>query len=1149
MKRVFCFLLIILLFSFINIRKAFSKLYINEIFATNASADLNGTYFNYLNWIEIYNSDAVNNVTGTFYLSDDPQNLMKWQFPTSVKFYANNYYIVYTESDNTNIYTNFKLNPDGGTVILSNSSGVIIDELYYGKQYLNVSYGRYPDGTSSLYYLLTPTRNSTNTSNVASLASNDVVFSTKGGYYSSSINLELTGDYKNGGIYYSTDGTEPNINSIKYSGSINLSTTTVIRARIIESGKVPGNIITQTYFINIRKPGLPVISLVTAPKNLWDNQIGIYVAGTNGITKYCSGGPVNWNQDWERSANIEVYDEAKDQVINQIAGIKISGACSRTFAQKSLSVLAKQKYGTGKLKYKFFKSKSIYSFDEIYLRNSGNDWNYTMFRDNMIQTLTDGQMHLDHQANQPAVIYINGVYWGILNIYEKSNEKLVEENYGIDESNLDYCELNAVPDVGSADGFVSMINYASTHNLADSASYKIISDQMDIDEYIDYMITEIYVNNTDWPGNNLKYWRTINPQSKWRWVLFDTDFGFGLYNTGYDANTLTFALDSTYTDPSYWPNPAWSTLLFRSLIKNDEFKKKFIGRFYAHINSTFNPNRVNKIIDSMKNNIASEMPYHIQKWGSDINTWNSNVDNMKNFAIQRPAYMRQFLKDYFGLNDEAEITVKSNRKNAGVILLNNVPSTDSVSKDSFPTGFPYTLQVQPLLGFKFDSLKSKNNDIKIYSLFNFGSNWKYQDSVAGTPSDWITNSFNDSLWKSGYGQLGYGDGDETTVISYGSDPNNKFISAYFRKTFTYDGSHLDSLSFSILVDDGAVVYLNGTELSRFNMPDGIISSNTLASANLGDNLIYNYKINPSLLVLGNNLIAVEVHQVLPTSSDLSFDMSLTGQSLLDSQQFSYFQPLVTDTLRNDINYTAYFDTTAIPKIDKIVINEIDSHNTTYTDEFGDVNDWFEIVNTDKDSVDLAGLYFSDALQFKLKTQIPYGFPDVTSVAPGEHKVLWADEEPSKGPLHLNFKLSKNGEQLSIVQIVENNLFTLDSAIYGPLDATHTWGRIPDETGSFILNIPTPGAINIQSTDEIVKPALQESEVFIFVSNSKMLNINFVNIKTPAIAFIFDILGRKRIESKLNSSDNKLDIGSLNTGIYIVKIYSGNKDYSRKIFIR
>jgi len=1148
MKKKSCLLLIILLFSFLNTRIAFSKLYINEIFATNASADLNKTFYNYLNWIEIYNSDSVNNVGGIFYLSDDPLNLTKWQFPATVRFYSLRYYTVFTDGDNVPGATNFKLNPDGGTVILSNSSGVIIDELDYGVQYSNISYGRYPDGSSSLFYFLTPTRSSANSSNISSIASDDVIFLTKGGYYSSSINLELTGNFINGGIYYSTDGTEPDTNSTKYSKPIKLTTTSVIRARIIEKGNVPGNIITQTYFIHSRVPDLPVVSLVTAPNNLWDDQIGIYVVGTNGIAGNCYG-LANWNQDWERSANIEVYNGTKSQVINQIAGIKISGACSRTFAEKSLSVYAKKKYGVGKLKYKFFKSKSIYAFDEIYLRNSGNDWNNTMFRDNMIQTLTDGQMHLDHQANQPAVIYINGVYWGILNIYEKSNEKLVEETYGIDESNINYCELNAIPDIGSADGYKSMIGYASTHNLADPAAYKYMSGQMDIDEYIDYMITEIYVDNTDWPGNNLKYWSTINPVSKWRWVLFDTDFGFGLYSTGYDYNTLTFALDSTFTDPYYWPNPSWSTLLFRSLMKSNEFKKKFISRFYAHINTTFDPNRISKIIDSLKNDIASEMPYHFQKWGSDINTWNSNINNMKNFANQRPAYMLQFLKDYFVLNDNAVISVKTNKQNAAKILVNNVPSVDSVFKGYFPIGFPYTIEVQPTLGFKFDSLKLNNNGLKKYSFFNFGSNWKYQDSVAGTGSDWITNNFNDSLWKSGNGQLGYGDGDETTIISFGPDSAKKYISAYFRKTFSYDGSHLDSLNYSILIDDGAVVYLNDSELDRFNMPSGIISYNTLASANLGDNLIYNSKISPSLLLKGNNLIAVEVHQVLATSSDLSFDMSLTGQSVLDSQRFVYFQPVITDTLRNNINFIAYFDNSAKPEIGKIVINEINSDNSTFADEFGNKNDWFEIVDTDKDSVDIAGLYFSNDLQFKLKSQVPYGSPSITTLAPGEHKVLWADEQPSNGPLHLNFKISKSGAQLSVVQNVENIYFTLDSSIFGPLDGFHTWGRIPDETGKLMLNIPTPGTINIESHEEIGKPDFQLSEVIIFITDSKMLNINFVNFETPANAKIYDILGRKRMETRLTGSINKFDVGYLNTGIYIVKIYTKNKNYSRKILIK
>ena len=161
-----------------------------------------------------------------------------------------------------------------------------------------------------------------------------------------------------------------------------------------------------------------------------------------------------------------------------------------------------------------------------------------------------------------------------------------------------------------------------------------------------------------------------------------------------------------------------------------------------------------------------------------------------------------------------------------------------------------------------------------------GGTWKYLDNGSNQGTAWRATSFNDSIWASGASQLGYGDGDEATVVSYGSSSSGKFITTYFRKAFDVaDPAAVSELDFRLIRDDGAVVYLNGVEVFRSNMPTGTISYTTRASSALGgtaENAWLSGTLNPALLVAGKNVIAVEIHQDGPTSSDISFNFELTG---------------------------------------------------------------------------------------------------------------------------------------------------------------------------------------------------------------------------------------------------------------------------------
>lgn len=170
------------------------------------------------------------------------------------------------------------------------------------------------------------------------------------------------------------------------------------------------------------------------------------------------------------------------------------------------------------------------------------------------------------------------------------------------------------------------------------------------------------------------------------------------------------------------------------------------------------------------------------------------------------------------------------------------------------------------------------------TLVPLGSSWRYLDNGTFPGSTWITNGFADGAWQQGPAQLGYGDGDESTVVSFGPNPNNKYITTYFRTHFSVPSpAQYTVLRLRLLRDDGAVVYLNGSEIVRSNMTSGGISPTTLASSAVGgsdEETLEPHVVMSSLLIAGDNVLAVEIHQRSVDSSDLSFDLELSGYTEL-----------------------------------------------------------------------------------------------------------------------------------------------------------------------------------------------------------------------------------------------------------------------------
>lgn len=484
---------------------------------------------------------------------------------------------------------------------------------------------------------------------------------------------------------------------------------TVIRAIAVKDGAISSEIKTHTYFItpdvNARY-SLSVISLAIQEDHLFDYESGIHVPGKIFDDNYdgeaTGNSSANYHQrgrEWERPASMEVFDkENSDAVLSQDIGVRIHGGWSRLNPIKSLRLYARGALGESRFNYQFFPNLEDDSFNRLILRNSGNDWSETYFRDAAIQAII-GHMNFDTQAYEPYVVFINGEYWGILNVRERYDKHYLARVHDVDSENIDLLEGNAVIKEGDNQHYNETISYIENNGLADHTHYEYIQTRIDVENFIDYQVAQIFVRNTDWPFSNIDFWRNrtdgYEPDApegqdgRWRWLAFDLDFGFWLYgNHAPDHNTLEYALAD---DISAYRNPPWSTYLFRSFMENEQFKMDFANRFADMLNTAFLPDRVKGIINSMADYIDPEIAEHTARWSAPWgghSGWRGRVDDeLIQFADLRPDYQREHLRNYFDVT-EAEVIVNVSNPAHGTVQVNTIvldsEKTPGLSENLWP---------------------------------------------------------------------------------------------------------------------------------------------------------------------------------------------------------------------------------------------------------------------------------------------------------------------------------------------------------------------------------------------------------------------------------------------------------------------------------
>jgi hypothetical protein len=622
------------------------------------------------------------------------------------------------------LHANFKLSKSGETIVLSDSMGNILDQKFTGLMEVDVSYGRSPDGSLNWCHFSPPSPNFSNNASFCYTGFSSIpTFSLNGGQYTTSQILNLNASPFGAIIRYTTDGSTPNDSSPIYSTSIVLDSTQIIRARAFTPGKVPSFVVSNTYFIN-ENTHLSVFSLSTNPENLWDDSTGIYVLGNNASSSYPYKGANYW-MDWERPVSVEYFDKQKNKVFQFDAGIKINGNYSRTKPQKSFEVALDNDYGITEITYPLIPEKqNIKTYDSFVLRNAGTDWNVVHYRDALMQRIMRNT-NTGYLGYEPCNMFLNGEYWGVYEIRTNDNHTYVERNFGLKKSEFDLIYEGRDLEIknGSDTGFYNMYNYAMTANPVDSAFYRSMDAKFDLKNYTDYFIAETYFVNNDWIGewtNNVKLWRPRASGGKWQYILYDLDFGMGLYSSQY---TDKLAELITPEDGNYQSD------IFNRMISNPIFRRDFINRYADLVNTIYVPKNVNNLAYQMRDSIAQDMPLQFARWGGSMTNWAQNISTLINFSNTRPTRALNFVQSNFNLSNKVVLTLDAYPLGAGRIQISTIVPDSLPWKGTYFNGNPVTLTAIPNPGYSFEYWKPNNVLLVADSNQSITLNFTSNDSV------------------------------------------------------------------------------------------------------------------------------------------------------------------------------------------------------------------------------------------------------------------------------------------------------------------------------------------------------------------------------------------------------------------------------------
>lgn len=769
---------------------AAGSIVINEVCTKNTvQAAPNGQFYDY---VELYNPGSSAVSVAGWGLSDSAELPFRYTLPANSSVPAKGFLVIYcgiSETDTGVTGADFGLAKKGETVILTDAQGSTVESLEIPALDDNTAFGRVPDGSDTFAVLQELSCGKSNpTGAVSKIAVDLPVFSQDSGFYASEFNLTLSA--KSGStVYYTTDGSDPTTASTKYTSAIRvydrsaeenvlaaktgiadsyspptkpIDKAMIVRAIAVDADGNVSDIATKSYFIGYSDSDLVkqmrVISLVTDPDNLFDYETGIYVQGKvrddwrNGpdydpmTASYFQ--PANYTQkgrEWERPAYMTVFENGK-AAYSAPLGIRVHGGATRSSAQKSLNFYARSDYGVTQFDYDFFggtliseaTGQPITKFDSLTIRNGGND-NDLKIRDRLNQEMMAGRDCLT-LAQTECIVYLDGEFWGLYNLMEKPSEEMIHDHYDVkakDVCRIKTDELSDGTDAGLAD-YEALKKWATETDYTAAGVWEKFTSMVEPQSFADMMAAEIIVNNTDFGNNNYSLWKTetVNESKpyadgRWRFILFDTELGQGLYGTTNSGSSILQSLKSLKN--------CWIDDLFFGLMDNvPEFREMMVATCFDLCNENYSSANVTARLSELSSAYSEAAAASMARFNGSSNPWgggwvfpgmgpgqgpgqdpgqgqetdpiatyrstfSSGISTLQNFWQQRAQNVKsQILNATNGKIANTTTTVSvTNAPQKGAVKLNTLTLTESSWSGTYPTELPITLQALPKAGYIF----------------------------------------------------------------------------------------------------------------------------------------------------------------------------------------------------------------------------------------------------------------------------------------------------------------------------------------------------------------------------------------------------------------------------------------------------------------
>ena len=518
---------------------------------------------------------------------------------------------------------------------------------------------------------------------VKGFAQNDtVLFSVRGGFYDEVFSLELNHVLPQNHIRYTINGNRPTAQSPLYEEAMVLDEQLysksdiytiincpaqdfflpdsvqhciIIRAAVFdENDSCVSQVVTNSYFIRALgcdTHGLPAVSVCADSLDLFDYERGIFVPGIyfDTLYPYFTGNYFMKGPEWERVCNFEYY-ELNNTGVNQQVGLRTHGKKARYQGQKGMKIYAREEYGKKRFKHRFFENIPLDDFKHLCLKPYMSAWNGSGCKDYIMSRIAQ-HVNVESPVSRACVLFLNGEYWGIYYVAEKPDERFLEDHLGVNIDSVNMINIWNELECGSGDNFYALRTWMEQADLSDEEQYSYAESQIDIPNFIDYYVLELFSANLDWPAYNTRMWQLGD--GKWRWIFYDGDACLEVQSFDVFAN-------ATYDGDEGYPSSRRATLFFRRLLENERFREQFASRFNELASRRFSYENTKPYFDYIKQTLQDEVPNQIERFDvpHEYSTWENYCMPMIDiFLMQRPERIIETLSAFMSVDEPVTVAV------------------------------------------------------------------------------------------------------------------------------------------------------------------------------------------------------------------------------------------------------------------------------------------------------------------------------------------------------------------------------------------------------------------------------------------------------------------------------------------------------------